>query len=343
MKKEIWIVLGIVMVGSTVFLIGRNGAQERRSEQAAGSQEVSTGGNDVSPVSLLPDDEKSQQVGEGTEQGLQDAGDTIANPAPAISDAVRTLIGVDADYNARLEAMRNLARDISPEDIAALMEFLGGIIPDGLAMSPIEYNSIRNDVMEILLRQEQLPNGIGQLLTEIYNNPKQDEIWRNYSIQFMAPFYERQSNKAGGAGSSPANNELKLVEESLWKALDERDNSNAATALLGLDNLSGNFPEFEKSDVQAAMVDLATDDTASEANRITALRLCGQQGHVEALEPARDVAQHGETTLLRCAAIATLGDLGSDEDRDLLEAYAISTDKRIQQIALHSLKKLSND
>jgi len=274
----------------------------------------------------------------------------VASTKKELSEDVKTIIGTDAGYNARMAAMRQLSRDISPEDIEALMEFLGTPTPDGLAMLPIEYNSIKNDVMEILLQQTILPEGIGQMLTDIYNSPEHDEIWRNYSIQFMAPFYEKQSKvlsvkfQAGGESEESAQSvdELKIINETLWSALDERHNSNAGTALLGLDDLSDKYPEFEKSDVQAAMVDLANDNAASEANRITALRLCGQQGHAEALEAARDVAQNGSTTVLRCAAIATLGDLGTTDDRALLEAYAASDDLRIQRIAQTVLQKMGN-
>jgi len=88
------------------------------------------------------------------------------------------------------------------------------------------------------------------------------------------------------------------------------------------------------------MLDLASGNEASVANRITALRLCGERGNDQALETARDLAQNGDTTMLRCAAIATLGELGTEEDQVLLETYAASTDERIQRIAQNSLIKL---
>ncbi|MEE9368183.1 MAG: hypothetical protein V3V05_04885 [Pontiella sp.] len=266
-----------------------------------------------------------------------------------VSEVIKMITSLNASYAERLEAMRNLSPNLSVEDVQALMPWLGEPNPDGLAISPIEYNSIKNDMMEILLQQEVMPEGIGQLLTGIYTSSEQDEIWRNYSIQFMTPFYERASAEYAGQGGAASDKgiasaaALKRVEQTLWNALDERGNSNAGTALLGLNYLSDKFPEFKKPDVQAAMVDLATDPSASEANRITALRLCGQQGHIEALNASRNVARNGNTTVLRCAAIATLGDLGIDEDRMLLETYADSSDLRIQRIARISLEKFSKD
>jgi hypothetical protein len=46
---------------------------------------------------------------------------------------------------------------------------------------------------------------------------------------------------------------------------------------------------------------------------------------------------------LNIVFILTLGDLGVEEDRSLLEAYAVSDDPRIQRIARHSLQKLSKE
>ena len=91
------------------------------------------------------------------------------------------------------------------------------------------------------------------------------------------------------------------------------------------------------------MLDLASDEEASVANRITAIRMCGEQGSAQALDTARDLAQNGDTTMLRCAAIATLGELGTEEDLALLETYAASTDKRIQRIGQQALEKLASE
>ena len=43
------------------------------------------------------------------------------------------------------------------------------------------------------------------------------------------------------------------------------------------------------------------------------------------------------------AAIVILGELGTEEDRALLETYAASTDERIRRIARNALEKLESD
>jgi len=268
-----------------------------------------------------------------------------------ISDAVLMLIDPETDYQTRLGAMRKLGYEIPQQDIAVLKDFLVAEIPADVKIPRGAYNSIRNDLYEVLLRQKEMPEGLGDLLTGVVNNPDQDGMWRNYCIQFMPEFYAKakrtteaglttkdtkytkEESSVNSVTSSVAGGEiaeLQAVQESLWNALGERDNSNAGTALLGLDKLSRNHPEFDREQIDAAMLDLASDQEASVANRITALRMCGEQGNVQALETARNLAQNGDTTMLRCAAIVTLGDLGTEEDLALLETYAASTDERIQ-------------
>jgi hypothetical protein len=267
-------------------------------------------------------------------------------PAPVLSQSVLALIDPETDYETRLAVMRQLGYSISQDDIDALMEFLSAEIPSSVKISRGAYNAVRNDLYEVLLRQKHLPEGLGSLLVDVVDNPDQDGMWRNYCIQFMPEFYERQSREskadadADSGKSEDTANELSQVRDALWNSLEERDNSNAATALMGLERLSRSHAEIDRHSVEAAMLDLASDGDASVANRITAIRMCGEQGNTQALDVARDLAQNGDTTMLRCAAIATLGEIGTDEDLSLLEAYAASGDKRIQGIAQTSLYKL---
>ncbi|QBG48097.1 HEAT repeat domain-containing protein [Verrucomicrobia bacterium S94] len=270
---------------------------------------------------------------------------------------VFTVVDPKSGYQTRLEAMRKLGQEMSTNDIAVLMDFLNEPMPEDAKLGNLFYNSIRNDAYEILLRQKELPDGMGELLVNGYNNPNQDDTWRNYCIQFMQPFYERQSevlsfeSETGSREalvSSTADSEaavppqeLQIIQDTLWDALGERDNSNAGAALLALDKLSRDHDEFDKGDINAAMLNLAQDEQASLANRVTAIRLCGERKNIHVLETARDLAHNSDITILRCAAIATLGEIGSEEDIALLESLSVSRDKRISKIASTSLSKRS--
>ena len=299
---------------------GETTSQKSVSVESVPEQTIANDAQRIGSVSKIPENEIAKQ--------------------PKPSAAVRTLTGADASYVARMEALRALEVPLSDSDIEALMAWLGEPTPEELPLGALEYNSIKNDVVELLLAQPRLPDGLGNLLVDIYNDPGHDEIWRNYALQFMAPFYDRHSKAMAGSDAAVGAEDLELVEQTLWHALDERNNSNAGTALLGLHELSDEYPRFAKEDIRVAMIDLASDGAASEASRLTALRLCGEGGYLQALDVAIDMAKTGETTLLRCVAIATIGDLGSAEDGELLRELAGSEDVRIQRIARQSLERV---
>jgi len=320
-----------VAIGAGI-LIGR--------ERAQGTK------NEAGPVATRPTAEDAEPIESG--EPAQSVDEAV------VSDAVLTLTDPATDYRTRLDAMGRLGYEIPEQDIEAIKDFLLAGIPGDVKIPRGACNSVRNDLYDMLLRQKTIPEGMGNLLADVVSNPEQDSMWRNYCIQFMPEFYEkhllqieRQKLNAGSGQESvesvKSTDELSAIHDAMFLALDERDNSNAGTALLGLERLSRNFPEFDREEIDAAMLDLASDDQASVANRITAIRMCGDQGNAQALDTARDLAQNGDTTMLRCAAIATLGELGTEDDLALLETYASSADERIQRIAQNSLEKLASE
>ena len=97
-------------------------------------------------------------------------------------------------------------------------------------------------------------------------------------------------------------------------------------------------------------MEIAGDEMASAASRLTALRLSAGissdeqgTGNVEVISAARSLAQTGETVLLRSAAIVTLGGIGTPEDRELLESYALAENRQIAAAAKIALEKMDQD
>jgi len=64
------------------------------------------------------------------------------------------------------------------------------------------------------------------------------------------------------------------------------------------------------------------------------------EGSESATDVARSLAQTGETILLRSAAIVTLGEIGTADDRELLESFTFSENKQIAAAAQMALKKM---
>jgi HEAT repeat protein len=152
------------------------------------------------------------------------------------------------------------------------------------------------------------------------------------------------SSKAGGEKKS---DELGVIRDAMFQALDERSETLAGTSLIGLELLSRTHEEFDRPAIVAKSLEIASDESASPSCRLTALRLAsltsgepGAGGGELAANTARTLAQTGETVLLRSAAIVTLGETGTAEDRELLETFTFSDNKQIAAAALMALKKM---
>lgn len=259
-----------------------------------------------------------------------------------LSPAVRVAIGLDGDrkdYNAREKALRQLTRQLPAEDVKGLLLFLDLQTREQKDLDLRRFSAIKNDILDILSRQDQPPPGLGSQLVKMYRDTGHDNVWRDYCIQYLAGSYD--ATKATGVETNEPDMTRKEIEKAYWEALTEKDKTIAGTALLAVERLSRNHAEFDRKKVEEAALALATDERCGEASRITALRVCAMMNKAEALPSAKIVAQTGESVTLQMAAIATVGDLGGREDVELLKSMARSSEKRISNIASAAVTRLT--
>lgn len=346
--KKIGIVLGVAVCAVALVLI----LTQRKEEEHAGS----------SSSQSVADQKQDERI------AMLKTSHTLAGPAQnsmkplgdqQLSGPVSSLLlqdGAAHNYPSLLAEINKLNYTLSDDDITALIDMLAwpnDRFPE--KMRPIEINAVKNDVLDKLLRQETLPEGIGIAMAEMAADPNQDVVWRDYCVQFMQPFYERASaetvepadhaddadNESHQSASSAV--QLQAVREAMVAALDERDNTIAGTSLIGLELLSRTHDEFDRELIVAKASEIAADEAASAASRLTALRLSAGVGtteYTEIVDTARLLAQTGETVLLRSAAIVTLGEVGSAEDRELIESYTLADNKQISSAAKMALTKM---
>ena len=204
MKKMVLIVVGLIVVIGAMVLISR----ERAQEEGISKGEISV---DSVPSSAAGG-EKDIGTTKGTnytkaesEKSVQSAAGQTGKSAPRLSEAVKALLGQDGkkhNYPSLLKAINALDADMSTADVAALREMLNfpnDRFPE--KMRPIEINAVKNDVLDKLLRQKDLPEGLGLQMVEMAGNVENDPVWRDYCIQFMQPFYERAAGGSVGHGA----------------------------------------------------------------------------------------------------------------------------------------------
>jgi hypothetical protein len=52
-------------------------------------------------------------------------------------------------------------------------------------------------VLDRLLRQKELPEAMGYQLVDMFTDTESDPVWKDYCVQFMSGFYEKQSKVLG--------------------------------------------------------------------------------------------------------------------------------------------------
>jgi hypothetical protein len=258
-----------------------------------------------------------------------------------VSPAVGVIIGQDDDkndYNARVKAIRTLTRRISGNDLQALRMFLNADSDVRKVLKPLEFNGVKNDILGVLLRQDEVPEGLGRQVVEMYRDAQNDDVWRDYCVQYMAACYD--GAKPTGVETNEPDVTRREIQKAYWDALAETGKAIAGTALIAVEQLSRDHTEFDRKKVEETALALAMDERCVEASRITALRICGMMGKKDVMPVARVLAQTGETVPLRLAAVATIGDLGEEQDVELLRSMAAGSEKRIIGVASSAVSRL---
>ena len=235
---------------------------------------------------------------------------SAATPAlPPLTLATEPLVAGTPE--SRRAALRALGRDIPEGDAAALLDLVR--VPEAAfatALSAEESHALRNDILDILLKQAAMPAALPRVLVETARDRAgQDEVWRDYCVQGLGDCAMHLPE------GSVARAE---VLEDVASFLAETDGSLAGTALLGLDRASAADDAF----TAAAAVRLALDAAASPESRAAALQVAAGRGAAGVLPEARVLAQIGDTLPLRLAATAAVADLGEAADLELLLSLA---------------------
>lgn len=351
MTKRILFLITIILSFTGIIILVRQPCKTSSARQANAvapdSPSSSTQQSNTTPPSQAST--PSPASSQNSQQTLSNHLDKIHSLT--ISPTVRTIIGLDGNAGSRdqrMNALRRLNRTITPEDVKALVWFLDVHSSGQTNLPPAQMNALKNDVLDVLLRQDTHVEGLATELVRMFNDEQHDIMWRDYCIQYLATCYVQTQSAADTQTNAPINSatatgtDPQAIESAYWQAIKQKDTTIAGTALLGLIQLTGytNRAAFDTNKIGTAAVSLATDPMTSEPSRITAMRICAMMNRTDVLPTARTVAQTGETIPLRMSAIATLGDLGKSDDRELLESLARDSEKRIQTIAKSAIQKL---
>lgn len=243
----------------------------------------------------------------------------LHNPADLPQD-IRLILGLEQQtgYEARVHTVHRLGNQLTVQVLQALYWYL--LQKETGTLTGPESNALKNDILEVLLRQDGgSPPGLGQLMLTVYEDRQQDPIWRDYVVQHLSMYYQQEWSAVEEAPEGQVCPDRRVLETTLWQAAEEPGDPIAGTALIGLEYLSRQYAHLSRDRVQAVALKLAVSAECDSRTRTTAIQICAQTGGNDVLPIAIEMARDSELSVpLRLAAIAALGSLGTPEHEELL-------------------------
>lgn len=248
----------------------------------------------------------------------------------------RIHLAVNSDHNTgfpeRVAVVHALRTELTAAEVSAFYGYLRTSTSKSGQDTEGEH-WLRNEMMDKLVQQATMPPGLSDMLVAVYHDPAQDVVMRDYSVQHMAPAYEKVSDQ-----------EKSNLRDALWQAAGETDTSIAGTAILAMLDIAQTEPTMDRGRLADTAFKLAADDRCGELARITAVQVCGRMGVEQALPIVEQLAQTAQSIPLRIAATAALGDIGGTEAVQILQRLAESSEPRqalAAQSALHRAQSAS--
>jgi HEAT repeats len=229
-------------------------------------------------------------------------------------------------YYPRAMAIKRLGKNLTRREVDSIYKFLS----HGTAanLKPLEINSLKNDLVIVLMKQTRPPIDLGFKLVEMFNNKKNSSIWRDYCVQFMGRWYKKATTE-----------EQKQMKKAISSALDEHKNGIAGAALIALRSNIGQG-EIKPREVRIAAFKVLTAKDTPDYLKLTALQVCAMSKETKVLPIARQILKTSKHVPLKMSAIAAIGILGDGDDVENLNKLAHSTDIRLRIAATSALKKL---
>ena len=274
-------------------------------------------------------------------------GSVLAQLDVGVGDGTVALIcgqTTNAGYRVRAMATQRLGTTLCSNDVHALCTFLSSRVSADTEVSTNALAGIKNDVLNALVAQQRLPDNLGQVLLDNYNDGWHDPVWRAFALQHILPYYRRRWLRAypplGGGASNLIGAlliEKAAMESNLWLAASGTNDDFCCIALRVLDGIIMSNGTVTTARVSAAAAAVANDESRSSGLRAHALEIASRHENKDVLATARKCAKASDSVLLRHTAIRALGLIGTAADEKLLEQLANSSDPVVRSVAADAL------
>ena len=147
--------------------------------------------------------------------------------------------------------------------------------------------SDKNQVMDRLLSQPQIPTDYSETMIALFRDSSQDVVTRDFAVQHIG-LYAQALNRRGQY--DPKSAEAEKCRSALFDAASETETIVAAAAFRALSDVSEFDSSINVRRLNNALVRCASDESAPLAARIMAVQLCGERMVKESKESLRPIA-----------------------------------------------------
>ena len=157
----------------------------------------------------------------------------------------------------------------------------------------------------------------------------EDEVWRDYCIQFLTECYDSSNNKT-------------LIEATMKEFAKGKD-SKAGTAIvhLALQEANGSFKL--NSNFGNDLVQKMVDPSVDMKTKTSILAVIGHRKDVSQIELIRMYAKQDNEANLKRTAIFALGEIGLKDDIPIIEAAMLHKNGAVKLAAKAALIKLQKN
>lgn len=249
-----------------------------------------------------------------------------------VSEAVSIICGHKAAtagrYEARNAALRSLSRrrDLGVNDVRVLMEYLR--TTDG-ALRIEREAALKNDVLNLLRNQATLPDGLADLLMEMFACKAQPSEVRDYALQHLGALQKDDLEAS----------QRQDVRDLFVAAAKDIREPFAGTALYSLSAI-GQMSKAQDAELRRLTV-AACGAAANPLARMSALQLAGERGYREVLPVVRNLLDGARRDAVTdMVAVGTLGLLGGRDDLSRLERLKTRGGQRLRPAVETAIRRI---
>lgn len=188
-------------------------------------------------------------------------------------------------------------------------------------------DTTRNNMANALCWQTKQNPELHKLFILMAGDDNENEVWRDYSIQFLSECYDSSNDKA--------------IIIDTFKKYSTGDDSKAGTALLHL-SLQEGFNNIKLDDAYSNLLDKQlANPNVSIHTKTTILAIIGKRGDKSKLELVRKYAKQDDDAALKAVAIGSLGLIGDVTDMSIIQPALHHKNGRISLAALGAINRIN--